>query len=251
MSPVPCSQRRMRCAQCWMLDCTIPAASTGEAVIRSCLEEPSCSLWRGRGHCSALLRAPPLIHSSPFLPSVTLFLPHLFTPCSVRLVGGAHASGIVASHCSPTDRAPHLSRRDTAELFFPYFFLMPSPGESTACTPVQWRARACSHQRRRRIYLRVRCPHTVRAISLPRTHIWTSPIVTEEEKGKHTGLQGWGSTALWRWFSTKWVGSLLACHLQRVPVSDYFMFDSLCRPHYLWRASRGRLCGHCGGWTAV
>jgi len=35
--------------------------------------------------------------------------------CSVRLVGGAHASGIVASHCSPpTGRAPFKSARHGA-----------------------------------------------------------------------------------------------------------------------------------------
>lgn len=149
---------------------------------------------RKRALLCALTLSPPLL---PFLPSVTLFLPHLFTPCSVRLVGGAHASGIVASHCSPTDQAPVKSARHGGP-FYPFFSSsqMSLPVESTACTPVRWRARACSHQRRRRIYLRVRCPHTVRAISPPRTQTWTSPIVTEEEKGKHTGLQGWGSTAL-------------------------------------------------------
>lgn len=215
--PVVPSSQRMRCAQCWMLDCTIPPVSTGEAVIWSCLEEPSCSLWRGRGHCSCaltLLFTTPLSLSTPpppFLPSVTLFLPHLFTPCSVEAgYGGAQASGIVASHCSTHPTEPLLSRCDTAELFPPLtrrhtltlslslcVFLMHLPGGYTACTPVRWRARACSHQRRCRIYLRVHCPpHTVTAISPPCAHIWTSPIVTEEERGKHTGLQGWGSTAL-------------------------------------------------------
>ncbi len=122
---------------------------------------------RKRALLCALTRVPPLL---PFLPSVTLFLPHLFTPCSVRLFGGAHASGIVASHCSPTDRAPLESARHGGA--FPPFS-MSLPRESTACTPVRWRARACSHQRRRRIYLRVRCPHPVRAISPAHTHIQT------------------------------------------------------------------------------
>lgn len=68
---------------------------------------------RKRALLCALTRSPR--HSSPFSAEChPLFSPHLFTPCSVRLVGGAHtqtqththASGIVASHCSPTDRAP-------------------------------------------------------------------------------------------------------------------------------------------------
>lgn len=57
---------------------------------------------RKRTLLCALTLSPPLL---PFQPRVTLFLPHLFTPCSLRLVGGAQTSGIVASHCSPTDRA--------------------------------------------------------------------------------------------------------------------------------------------------
>lgn len=194
MSSVSSSQR-MRCAQCWMLDCTIPAVSTGEAVIRSRLEEPPCSLWRGRGHCSALWRS--LLHSSPFCrvsPSFSLI-------CSLPARWGwsaAHTPPGSSHRIVHPPTKPQLSRHDTADLFTLFFpsSQMSLPGESTACTPVRWRARACSHQRRRRIYLRVRCPHTVRAISPPRTQTWTSPIVTEEEKGKHTGLQGWGSTAL-------------------------------------------------------
>lgn len=142
---------------------------------------------RKRTLLCALTLSPPLL---PFQPRVTLFLPHLFTPCSLRLVGGAQTSGIVASHCSPSDRASFLSRRDTAlplifllTFFFFFFFLITFTGESTACTPARWRARACSHQRQRRIYLRVHCPHTVTSISPPRTQIWTSTIVTKKRGG--------------------------------------------------------------------
>lgn len=146
-----------------------------------------------RRHCSALWRS--LLHSSPFCrvsPSFSLI-------CSLpaRLGWSAAHTPPGSSHRivhPPTES--QLSRHDTADLFTLFFSQMSLPGESTACTPVRWRARACSHQRRRRIYLRVRCPHSVRAISPPRTQTWTSPIVTEEGKGKHTGLQGWGSTAL-------------------------------------------------------
>lgn len=56
---------------------------------------------RKRTLLCALTRSPPLL---PLQPRVTLFLPHPFAPCSRRLVGGAQTSGVVASHCSATDR---------------------------------------------------------------------------------------------------------------------------------------------------
>lgn len=192
--PGPSCSWRMRCAQCWMLDCTIRVVSTGEAVIRSCLEEPPRSLWGGRGHCSALWRALPATPPT-FLPSVTLFSPLI---CSLPARWGwsaAHTHKHKHTHTPPgsSHRIVHpptepqfKPARHHGDLFLLLFFnsWMPSPGESTACTPVRWRARACSHQRRRRIYLRVRCPHTVRAISPARTHARTPPIATEEERGK-------------------------------------------------------------------
>lgn len=82
---------------------------------------------------------------------------------------------------------PRLGRHYAAEfLVFTLCFStprMPLPVDSSACTPDRWRARACTHQGR--IYLRVRCPHAVTAVSPARTPSWTLPIVTEEEKGKH------------------------------------------------------------------
>lgn len=82
---------------------------------------------------------------------------------------------------------PRLGRHYAAEfLVFTLCFStprMPLPVESSACTPDRWRARACTHQGR--IYLRVRCPHAVTAVSPARTPSWTLPIVIEEKKGKH------------------------------------------------------------------
>lgn len=109
----------------------------GGAVDAACEEEEEeegalllRALTRSLSLPPPLLSSPPL-HSSPFpalchplSPSSSLSpssLSHLFTPCSVRLVGGAHASGIVAAHCSPTE--PRLNRRDTAELLL----FLPSP----------------------------------------------------------------------------------------------------------------------------
>lgn len=117
MSSVSSSQR-MRCAQCWMLDCTIPAVSTGEAVIRSRLEEPPCSLWRGRGHCSALWRS--LLHSSPFCrvsPSFSLI-------CSLPARWGwsaAHTPPGSSHRIVHPPTKPQLSRHDTADLFTLFF----------------------------------------------------------------------------------------------------------------------------------
>ena len=129
-----------RCASSASHMSPVPPA-LGEDALRTVLNvglHHSCRLHRGgcnpilfggaaaqpvrrkRALLCALTRSP--LHSSPFSAEChPLFSPHLFTPCSVRrLVGGAHAqtythththththaSGIVASHCSPTDRAP-------------------------------------------------------------------------------------------------------------------------------------------------
>lgn len=51
---------------------------------------------------SAALRSDALSSTPPLSCRVSpSFSHHLFTPCSARLFGGSHASGIVASHCSP------------------------------------------------------------------------------------------------------------------------------------------------------
>ena len=211
-----------RCASSASHMSPVPPA-LGEDALRTVLNvglHHSCRLHRGgcnpilfggaaaqpvrrkRALLCALTRSP--LHSSPFSAEChPLFSPHLFTPCSVRrLVGGAHAQTHTHTHTHTYSRlrdrrialfthrpSPSSRRRDTTEICF-YFltrlFWMPSPGESTACTPVRWRARACSHQRRRRIYLRVRCPHTVRAVSPARTHARTPPIATEEQRGENT-----------------------------------------------------------------
>lgn len=64
---------------------------------------------------SAALRSDALSSTPPLSCRVSpSFSHHLFTPCSARLFGGSHASGIVASHCSPhptSDRAPLKSAR--------------------------------------------------------------------------------------------------------------------------------------------
>lgn len=145
------------------------------------------------------------LHSSPFLPSITLFLPLICSlPARRRTSLRNRRSALFTHRPSPFKSTWYDGAFPPLSFFYYFFFfsfplLMSLPVESTACTPVRWRARACSHQSQRRIYLRVHCPHTVRAISPPRTQIWTSPIVTEKQRkkgGKHTGLQGWGSTAL-------------------------------------------------------
>ena len=171
----------MRRAQCCALDCTILAATTREAVIWSRLEAP---VRRKRALLCALTRSRPL---RPFL-SLRRSLSSLicFIPSSLRKVGGAHASGTVVSHCSRADQAPLRSalRRWVFSIDAVFFSTprMPLPAESSACSPDRWRARACTHQGR--IYLRVRCPQTVTALSPARTPSWTLPIVSEEEKGK-------------------------------------------------------------------
>lgn len=194
------------CCGCWTQDCTIPAASAGEAVIWSCEEKPSCRL-RGGGEGTAL-RSDALLLPLPLCLSVTLPLSSVHS-----LLGEAarrHTS--LQDHCvsnfdPPTHHPPtFLKSTQNGEAFSLFICLPPPrtslPWESTACTPVRWRARACPHQRR--IYLRVRCPHIITAISPPSiiTVIisWTSPLVTEKRirvgGGKRTGIQGWGSTAL-------------------------------------------------------
>lgn len=158
-----------------------------------------CALWRA-------LPTPPLCcRVSPS------FSHHLFTPCSARLLRDRRS----ALFTPPTERVSEPAsepRRGAAPLLSLFFStpgfvprsptrVMPSPGDSTARLAVRWLARACSHQRR--IYLRIywHPPTTATAITPPppRTHAWTSPIVTEEERKRgenHIGLPGWGSTAL-------------------------------------------------------
>lgn len=92
---------------------------------------------RKRALLCALTRSHPLL---PFLPSPPSFPPHLFTPCSVRLVGGAHPSGIVAlfiNRPNPgevgTTRRSYLFFFNSLTVFFPP--QLPFPWESTPCTP--------------------------------------------------------------------------------------------------------------------
>lgn len=112
---------RVRRAQRCALDCTIPAASTREAVIWSRLEAP---VKRKRALLCALTRSHPLL---PFLsPRLSLSSLICFIPRSVRLDGGAHASGTVVSHCSPADRAPFGSalRGWVFRIYAVFFFLL-------------------------------------------------------------------------------------------------------------------------------
>lgn len=109
-----------------MQDCTIPAASTGEAVIWSCVEKLSCWLCRGREGTALRSEALLLLFLLllPFCLSVTLFLSHLFTPCSVRLLDGARASGIIECRIlTPFPPTPFWSRRKTEKLFLLFLFL--------------------------------------------------------------------------------------------------------------------------------
>lgn len=131
MSPVSRSQR-MRCAPWQASDCTIPAVSTGEAVIQSPLGRAAAQPVRRRRERrrrrrekeeeeeegSAALRSDALSSTPPLSCRVSpSFSHHLFTPCSARLFGGSHASGIVASHCPPpSDRAPLKSARHVGAL---------------------------------------------------------------------------------------------------------------------------------------
>lgn len=129
------------------------------------------------------------LHSSPFLPSITLFLPLICSlPARRRTSLRNRRSALFTHRPSPFKSTWYDGAFPPLSFFYYFFFSFPLsmslPVESTACTPVRWRARACSHQSQRRIYLRVDCPHTVRAISPPRKQVWTSPIVTEKQRKK-------------------------------------------------------------------
>lgn len=185
---------RVRRAQHCALDCTIPAASTREAVIWSRLEAP---VKRKRALLCALTRSHPLL---PFLsPRLSLSSLICFIPRSVRLDGGAHASGTVVSHCSPADRAPFGSalRGWVLRIYAVFFF---SPPNECLC----------------RRFL----PHTLQPGDVPEhVHIrdgftceyaalTPSPRSPErallvglyrlspKRKRENPGVQGWGSTAL-------------------------------------------------------
>lgn len=224
------------CAQCWMLDCTIPTVSTGEAVIRSCLRRER-----------ALLCCSDALHSSPFCrvsPSFSLI-------CSLPASrwGWSEACGI-ASHCSPR-RQTDLNQRHTAELSLSLFF--PSSCFN-AYTGGIYRMHACS----------VTCP----SMFTPETDLPESPLPShchsslssacthldftdchwrgKRETHRITRMGFYGTLKMIFYKVSKLSGCI---NLQHIPVSYHPVFDSLCRPHYLWRASRGRLHGHCGGCT--
>lgn len=123
------------------------------------------------------------------------------------------------------------------------------PEKSTACTADRWRARACSHQGR--IYLRVRCPPVVTAVSPARTPSWTLPIVTEEEKrGKHrSSRMGFYGTLKMIFYKVSRItggDDPPVSPLTRLPSRFHIRYCASRRPAYLWHADLCRDCGGCG-----
>ena len=275
--PVPCSEEDAPCAahrvECRTAPFTPARLHRGEAVIRSRSEEPSCSLWGGGGggrrRRRALLRAltrspgtPP-----PFPPSVTLPLsPSLSLPAR-RGWSAAHAP------TSGNRRIALFTQRPSSRLRVPAELVLPSTPRSLLFSlhPVlRWPYRGsqlAAHRSAEHVHTRGGFTWESSALALSsrpppplllllflllflrrRAHrAALHPLSLKRRRTHRITRMGFYGTLKMIFYKV----SRASCHLSPAACARSSMPGSRCRPHYLWRASRGRSCGHCGGWSAA